>query len=72
MPRNVMTVTKWVPLEIEDNKTLYVECKLLKRSTGELSEKIALLLYEHKFKNISKLYHSACDEAFIEVGKFVS
>ncbi|KAK9744982.1 hypothetical protein QE152_g7278 [Popillia japonica] len=62
-----MTITKWVPLEIEDNKSLYVECKQLKRSTKELNERIAIILYEYKFKNISKLYHTDCDESFVQV-----
>ncbi|KAK9744983.1 hypothetical protein QE152_g7278 [Popillia japonica] len=66
MSRNVMTITKWVPLEIEDNKSLYVECKQLKRSTKELNERIAIILYEYKFKNISKLYHTDCDESFVQ------
>lgn len=65
--RNVMTITKWVPLEIEDNKTLYVQSKQLKRSTEDLNEKIASILYEYKFKNISKLYYTACDESFVQV-----
>lgn len=65
MSRNIMTITKWVPLQNEENKNLFLECNQLKTSAIELIELLGKFLNEFQLKNGWKSYHAISENELL-------
>ncbi|KAF5288634.1 hypothetical protein FQA39_LY15329 [Lamprigera yunnana] len=67
MSRNIITITKWVPLENEENQLVFQECGRLRVLTRNLLELLGKFLKDFQFKNRRKSYHSMSEkESIIE------
>nr|XP_022918204.1 uncharacterized protein LOC111427337 [Onthophagus taurus] len=66
MSRSVMTITKWVPLELEEHKTIFNECKALRKSSICFDQKICSFLNGFKSRNFSRVFLEGCDEVLIQ------
>lgn len=62
---NIMNITKWLPLEIEESKNLNLEYKQLKITAESLFEKFGCFLDDFKTKNVSKLHYSVSENEFL-------
>lgn len=63
-----MTITKWLPLEKDENNTLYLDCKQIKITADSLFEKFGCFLDEFKSKNTTKLHYNISEnELLMEV-----
>lgn len=64
MTRAMINIVKWLPLEAENNLTLFVECKQLQIEADNLVENLGIFLNDLKRKNIKKLYTNSIDIPF--------
>lgn len=53
-----MTILQWLPLELDDDKLVYNECKELKKSCTDLCGELGRFMKEFRIKNYSKLHHN--------------
>lgn len=67
-----MTIVKWLPLESEQEKHLYLEYKELRIKSDELFEMFGKFLNEFKSRNISKLHYNISEnDQLMEVSEFL-
>ncbi|KAK4875057.1 hypothetical protein RN001_011479 [Aquatica leii] len=65
MSRNIITITKWVPLENEENKILFQECNETKMLAINLLNLLGQFFNEFRFRNGWKSYHTTSENELI-------
>lgn len=58
MSRNIMAILQWLPLEKQEDKNLFLECKDIKKSCSDLCVNLSVFLKAFKLVNCSILYYS--------------
>ncbi|KAF5296665.1 hypothetical protein FQR65_LT10205 [Abscondita terminalis] len=67
MSRNIITITKWVPLQNEENNNIFKKCADTQELAQNLLELLGKFLNEFYLRNGWKFYHTISDNELIFV-----